>query len=333
MPISRTQLLTSMSTPWSLDAAGIYAATLAPFPGADPLAPESLALAPEHPINWAAEMARVQKEADAALNAALKRVQKEADEALMAMRAERDDAKDEAAHVRHVFETQKQSQAARETQHKAEMMRRQIARRMMNSNLHRGWGAWKDLYVKRTAALRRLRQVAAHLHSPTLARAFSFWNWLLEQRRQLERERESAALEKMLEARLRQSQFEAGQLAMVKVAHEDEIEALKKQLATAIELAGSKEQLLQEAQGSLEGSLRYEDALEAANKALAAAAATRDEMAAALASHREKHETLLQRLLAEQRARLEEEVHNLKRQLAAKGDEHGGALQALKEQV
>ena len=38
-------------------------------------------------------------------------------------------------------------------------------------------------------------------------------------------------------------------------------------------------------------------------------------------------------LLAEQRARLEEEVHNLKRQLAAKGDEHGGALQALKEQV
>ena len=120
---------------------------------------------------------------------------------------------------------------------------------------------------------------------------------------------------------------------MVKVAHEDEIEALRKQLATAIELAGSKEQLLQEAQGSLEGSLRYEDALEAANKALAAAAATRDEMAAALASHREKHETLLQRLLAEQRARLEEEVHKLKRQLAVKGDEHGGALQALKEQV
>jgi DNA-binding transcriptional MerR regulator len=56
-------------------------------------------------------------------------------------------------------------------------------------------------------------------------------------------------------------------------------------------------------------------------------------MAAELASHREKHETLLQRLLAEQRARLEEEVHKLKRQLAIKGDEHGGALQALKEQV
>ena len=330
MPISRTQLLTScMSTPWSLGAAGIYAATLAPFPGADPLAPESLALAPELAINWAAEIARMQKEADAALM----RVQKEADEALMAMRAERDDAKDEAAHVRHVFETQMQSQAARETQQKAEMMRRQIVRRMMNSNLHRGWGAWKDLYVKRTAALRRLRQVAAHLHSPTLARAFSFWNWLLEQRRQLQRERESAELEKSLEGRLRQSQFEAGQLAMVKVAHEDEIEALRKQLATAIELAGSKEQLLQEAQGSLEGSLRYEAALEAADKALAAASATRDEMAAELASHREKHETLLQRLLAEQRARLEEEVHKLKRQLAVKGDEHGGALQALKEQV
>ncbi len=176
-------------------------------------------------------------------------------------------------------------------------------------------------------------QVCAHLHSPELARAFAFWNWLLEQRAQLKKERALAALEKTLEGKLRQSQFEAGQLAMLKVAHEDEIGALTKQLAEATELAASKERLLQEALGNLEGSQSADEELALARAQAADAAAAREEMAAELASHREKHESLLQRLLAEQRARLEEDVNKLQRQLALKGEEHGGALQALKEQV
>ncbi len=111
---------------------------------------ESVAEAPAPPaepaVDWTAELARVRKEGE---------------EALKAMQGERDDAKDEVAQVRHALETQLQSKTSRDREQKAELMRRQIARRMLNSRLTRGWSAWRDLATKRSYALRRLRQVRA----------------------------------------------------------------------------------------------------------------------------------------------------------------------------
>ena len=92
------------------------------------------------------------------------------------------------------------------------------------SHPRRGWlcptlgrTCWTDLWRARSFAIKRLRQVAAHLQSPELARAFSFWNWHLEQKVRIKHEKQMAVVEKTLEGKLRQSQFEAGQLAMLKV--------------------------------------------------------------------------------------------------------------------
>jgi len=149
----------------------------------------------------------------------------------------------------------------------------------------------------------------------------------------LRRERQLAAQERTLEGKLRQAQFEAGQLAMMKVAHEDEIQALEHQVLEQTELAAARERELQAAHASLEERTGAALDLDEVIAKAQAAEEARREMAHELASHREKHETLLQRLLAEQRAKLVEEVHKLQRQLSLSSSEQGSALQALKEQV
>ena len=81
----------------------------------------------------------------------------------------------------------------------------------------RGWSAWHELWSARTYAFKRLRQVANHLMSPELARAFGWWNEWVDSKKQ---QAQVAALERetnSLQGQLRRTQFEAGQLAMLKV--------------------------------------------------------------------------------------------------------------------
>jgi len=272
----------------------------------------------EQPFDWEAEMKRVKKECGARLKE---------------MTAERDEARDEIASVKNSLTEQMVGKSLRDREQKAELMRRQIARRMLNSRLTRGWTCWTDLWRARSFAIKRLRQVAAHLQSPELARAFSFWNWHLEQKVRIKHEKQMAVVEKTLEGKLRQSQFEAGQLAMLKVAHEDEIKALQAQVTEATDALAARERELQEAAGSLGDAADLREELEKAKEKAKAAEEARYELSKEMDSHRQRHESLLQRLLAEQRERLEEECKKLQRQIAMKSEEAGSALSALKESM
>ena len=64
---------------------------------------------------------------------------------------------------------------AEERQARVELLRRQVARRMMSAGLSRGWQAWLEMYDARTYALSRLQQAAAFLSKPELAASFSLW--------------------------------------------------------------------------------------------------------------------------------------------------------------
>ena len=64
---------------------------------------------------------------------------------------------------------------AREKEERIELLRRQVARRMMNAGITRGWTAWCEMWQARTQARQRLRDVANRLRAPELSIAFGFW--------------------------------------------------------------------------------------------------------------------------------------------------------------
>ena len=66
-------------------------------------------------------------------------------------------------------------QAEKDKEARVELLRRQIARRMMNQGLVRGWTAWHERWSAKVYALNRLRQVANRLKSPAMAIAFEEW--------------------------------------------------------------------------------------------------------------------------------------------------------------
>lgn len=61
---------------------------------------------------------------------------------------------------------------------------------MLNQGISNGWSAWYDYWSAKSYSLRRLREVANHLHAPALSTAFFAWARDTEHTRQrLERER------------------------------------------------------------------------------------------------------------------------------------------------
>jgi len=263
----------------------------------------------------------------------LKKVSAEYEDKVAEAEKVRDEAIDQMKAFRKQSDAQLASREALGKEARIEQMRRQIARRILNQNLVRGWSAWHELWSARTYAFKRLRQVANHLMSPELARAFGWWNEWVDSKKQ---QAQVAALERetnSLQGQLRRTQFEAGQLAMLKVAHEDEIEALKAKVDEYEEQATARQGVLADASEALASSEDLRAQLANASVQLAAAQEAREQMASTLEKMTTSNEELMQRLLAEQRRSFEEEVAKLQRQLAMRTDAEGGAMRKLKEQV
>ena len=101
---------------------------------------------------------------------------------------------------------------------------RTIGRRMLHQGLVDGWTAWVALWEARRSSLRQLHVAGNRLRAPELSNAFSFWARDASDTRRVE---ELARMEKesrSMEMQLRRARFEAGQLEMVRVAREDELE-------------------------------------------------------------------------------------------------------------
>ena len=141
-----------------------------------------------------------------------------------------------------------EAQAALDKEKRVEMLRRQIARRMLNQGIIRGWTAWQELWRARKEALTVLRLVGNRFRAPAVAVAFANWveEWELivqqaaDKRRLAELRGESAALqgEQMtLHEQLEQVKIEMR--AKLQAAEEDKQRALARQLT---ELAGSAEE-------------------------------------------------------------------------------------------
>lgn len=194
-----------------------------------------------------------------------------------------------------------------------------ITRRMMNRAISRGWTAWADMVESRAYARQKMAEVAGRLHKPQLARAFYAWisDWNGAKAEAKEREigdrinKETQSMEKQLS----EAKFEASQLELQRLAHEDEIKALKEKLQTTADALKSRDQSLM---GAMEAK-RELAALQEHLKSTRAAAQTADEWRGEaedeLARQRKANQELLENLLADQRQSFHAELEQLQREV------------------
>mgnify|MGYP003879564949 CR=1 FL=1 len=232
-----------------------------------------------------------------------------------------------------------EQQAARDERARDEAVERrhrQSVRRMMNSAISRGWGAWMELWEAKSHAKQRLRQVAIKLQAPQLSSRFDEWARDAAAARQAARQ---AALElesRSLEMQLRRSRFETNQLEIIKVAHLDELRSLRERVEL-LSIASRDQQAKLEEDERLKGELRELRKFAAASKEAAETAeAARIAADADLLTHQQEMQELMERLLANQRKTFEEDKARMEQKVAAIEQKRGEAdatADAAKEEV
>ena len=200
--------------------------------------------------------------------------------------------------------------AAQAKEERVEMLRKQSLRRIQNRKLAAGWTAWHELWDARASALRRLREVGNKLLKPEMMNAFSDWTDSVEAEK---RARERAELRRQratLAGQLGEAKFEIGQLSMLNTAREDELKALRAQLALLTASAEKSDGLLLDAKGTgaenAELHALTEHAREQVEFYKMAKAATEVDCARRIRENQE----LLEKLLAEQRGSFVEEIRS-----------------------
>lgn len=259
------------------------------------------------------------------LDAAIKALREESDTKLTAAAAERNTllAKiEELGGASMAAEAALAAQLATERTERARLVCRQITRRMIHRSVSLGFNSWVAFAVARSHARIRLRAIVGRLRRPELGGAFYAWTLdtarrrrqvaarALQQRLKDEAERSKASLE----GQLRQTRFDVGQLDMLRVAHEDELRALKEKIRVMGEEAVKKNQGLA-ASAHLEKELKeLRSKHQLLQKSLEGAEKGRREAEADLARQSASNQDLLERLLAEQRMSFQSEHEHLERE-------------------
>jgi hypothetical protein len=217
----------------------------------------------------------------------------------------------------------------RAKEERVELLRRQIGRRIMNQDITRGFTAWCELWAAKTYAMARLREVGNKFKSPELADAFGHWSdtWAVEKREAQRAEMER--LSKSLEAQLRRARHEAGQLELVKVAQQDELQALKDKAREAADLAAARESELQEALVAVRENPELREQRQVAIEARALAEEKLKEAEEDHLKSRQSDRQLLEKLLTEQRKQFEDESAQSRQMLSQRNEERRTAEEEM----
>jgi chromosome segregation ATPase len=199
---------------------------------------------------------------------------------------------------------------------RVEQLRRQVARRMIHKELARGWTAWA---AKRAALAKKkqmLKQAAARLTRPALSASYRYWLKDFQEATKADDARRQRRELDALEVQLSESMYRVHELNMVRVAHEDEIEALKAKLRHSEEEVRTQESTVTDLRPrcmqQASQIVNLEAELESAKNAARDAERERDVAREQARTQHDANEALLARLLAEQRATFELELRELK---------------------
>jgi hypothetical protein len=150
------------------------------------------------------------------------------------------------ANLKAQMEEQAAVQATKEKEARVELLRRQVARRVMNSGLANGFSAWHDLWSAKTWAINRLREVGNRLRAPEKAIAFQRIAEAAEAARHAKQLRSLAEEQAGLQG---QALSLAEQLAAVTAACEERLVQMEEEKKLAlerlrIELTGNAEEVM-----------------------------------------------------------------------------------------
>jgi len=217
--------------------------------------------------------------------------------------------------------------ADQEKEERIELMRRQSTRRMLNAGVAHGWAVWREYVDAKAYAIGRLHAVANRLRAPEKAAAFKVWE---QDFIGATHAKEVARLEKesrSVEAQLRRSRFESHQMELKCIAQEEEIKSLYDKLAGVTGHVGNSS--LDRAAIS---RLRMDhDDLQQAHSAAVKTAAEQERLRREAEddaeAQRVENKKLLERLLAEQRRKLEDTSTRMLRDELSTEREHKERLQ------
>ena len=210
------------------------------------------------------------------------------------------------------YEEREKVKAEEEREGRVEMLRRQIARRIMNAGIVKGFNVWVEAWQAEGEARRTLRQASLRLSRPALSHAYKWWMQDWQQAEARKAKKAASSLEREVYS-LRHS---FGKLELEKVAWADEraallerirvvsedtlpeaIQAKQEAARRVIEVQQEKAALAEQ----LEQALRHGPGVVAAEKG-------RDEALAAMREQQQSFTAELERLLAEQRKQFESEL-------------------------
>ena len=141
---------------------------------------------------------QAQKQLSEAANTREERLATERDEAVAALARFKEEAEEraglaemkmqlalerQAVELTGTYDERQKVLAEQDKEERVEHLRRQIARRILNQDLVRGWSAWYELWEVKGAQSRLLHRVASRLCKPMLTWCFRFWHedWTKEQ--------------------------------------------------------------------------------------------------------------------------------------------------------
>ena len=208
-----------------------------------------------------------------------------------------------------------------EKEQRIELLRRQIARRLMNGSLSHGFTAWTEMWEARTWAKSRLREVGNRFRQPGLADAFWVWTGVWEAIKHQKYCQELEKQSKSLESMLSQARFEAGQLDLVRVAQEDRLKEMTSRVRLQEEEIAVKDIKIRGLAETTKQNSELSELMAAAAEAQSIAEQKMQDMEEEASRQHASNRELLERLLAEQRAKFEDDMKEDKARLLSHSQE------------
>ena len=131
-----------------------------------------------------------------------------------------------------------------EREARAQLLARQIVRRMQGQFISRGWMSWLEFHHARTNALRHVSRVRANLQGDGLADAFDEWAQTAATMKADAEHARAVREASSLEAQLQHAKFEIGQMTLRETASKDELASLKDRSMKMIEEVRARDELL-----------------------------------------------------------------------------------------
>ena len=210
-----------------------------------------------------------------------------------------------------------EKQKAEEKEARVAAMQKSMGRRMMNMDLTRGWQAWFDWWEETTYKARLMRKAGGRMGNPALSSGFAWW---AKDTQMIKRAAEREANEKRkaeLEDNVRKKGLEAGKLAMINTAQDDEIKALRSKVSMQSGEIDAKKQALATAEQERQAFVQLQELYKNMKETLSSAEKERDEAKRHVATQQEQSQALLTSLLNEQREKVAADLVRNENQVAA----------------